>query len=130
MFNSNSTTRLAISTVLVSVLALQLSNLAMAKNKSDKTNVDGQTVYAQYCASCHQDGGNVTVPSKAVAGSRKLSTLAVFQDYLNNPVGHMPYYKNIIEDKKTLEALYKYCKTLSKENIKQVSHAPHSINKF
>lgn len=101
---------------------------AGAKERAAK--ISGERVFNQYCASCHQDGGNLTVPSKAVAGSAKLSTLALFKDYLNNPLGHMPYYKNVIDDETTLKALYQYCKALKKTDIKQVSHHPEHLTKF
>ncbi len=103
-------------------LLVPTGNSSWAKNK--KTS--GADVYQQYCASCHQSGGNLTVPGKPVADSKKLSTIAVFKDYLNNPVGHMPFYKNLIEDQTTLKALYDYCKTLRKENIKEISELPLS----
>lgn len=98
--------------------------------KDKKAKIDGEGIYKQYCASCHLDGGNVTVPSKTVAGSSKLSTLAVFKDYLNNPVGHMPYYKNVVSDEAMLKALYKYCQTLTTQNIRQVSKAPPQFKKI
>ncbi|MBX9877502.1 MAG: c-type cytochrome [Candidatus Obscuribacterales bacterium] len=113
-------------------LSFQITDAA-AKDQAKKnraTKVEGQTIFNQYCASCHQDGGNVTVPSKTVAGSNKLATVAVFKDYLNNPVGHMPFYKNVIDDKATLDALYRYCKSLKKESIKQVSQEPMPSNKL
>ncbi len=109
------------------VLAFQICG---ANAKDSPAKIKGESVFKQYCASCHQFGGNVTIPSKTVAGSSKLSTLGVFKDYLNNPVGHMPYFKNVIEDQKTLQALYSYCKTLSKKDIKQVSHEPGYSNKI
>ncbi len=108
------------------IVTLQIDNVT-AKDQAKQnhtTKIQGETVFNQYCASCHQSGGNLTVPSKTVAGSSTLATLAVFKEYLNNPVGHMPYYKNVIDDKVTLNALYKYCKTLKKESIKQLSQEP------
>lgn len=106
------------------------SNAKDQKSKNRIEKASGEVIFQQYCASCHQSGGNATVPSKTVAGSTKLGTLATFKDYLNNPLGHMPYYKNVIEDKTTIDALYKYCKTLKKENIKQVSHKPQESTKI
>lgn len=132
--STNSISRPIIFVVLAATAILSASisdSNAKDQNSKDRIGkVNGEVIFKQHCASCHQSGGNLTVPSKTVAGSTKLGTLATFKDYLNNPVGHMPYYKNIIEDKTTIDALYKYCKTLKKENIKQVSHRPLESTKI
>lgn len=117
---------------LLAVLLCQISETGAKDLNSNnhKVTIDGEGVFQQYCSSCHLSGGNLTVPGKPVAGSKKLSTVAVFKDYLNNPVGHMPYYKNVVTDQTLLNSLYQYCKTLRKESIKQVSHEPQTVNKI
>lgn len=83
---------------------------AIAKKHAKR--IDGEGVYKQFCSECHAGGGNTIKPSKPVAGSGKLKTLGYFKQYLSSPVGHMPFYKQIVSDKPTLNALYQYCKTL------------------
>jgi hypothetical protein len=90
-----------------------------AIGKKIENKADGAKVFAEYCTKCHTGGGNVLNESKPVAESKQLSTLAVFKSYLSSPPGHMPYYQNIVENKKTLDALYKYCKQLKKKPSNQ-----------
>lgn len=90
-----------------------------AIGKKNENNADGAKVFAEYCAKCHTAGGNVLNESKPVAESKQLSNVAVFKSYLSSPPGHMPYYQSIVENKKTVEALYKYCKQLKKKPSKQ-----------
>ena len=78
---------------------------------------DGQKIFQQYCASCHVGGGNRVTGNHPVAGSSQLSNLAIFKNYLSAPPGHMPYYQSIVKDKKTLQALYDYCKKLPEPPI-------------
>jgi mono/diheme cytochrome c family protein len=87
--------------------------------KSEAKKIDGEVVFKQHCASCHADGGNSIKPNHPVAEAKELGTLATFKNYLSKPPGHMPYYKNVVDDKGTLEALYKYCKTLKKPKHQQ-----------
>jgi len=94
--------------------------------KAQQHEVHGDQVFQQHCASCHAGGGNNVNPKHPVAGSKELSSLATFKSYLSQPPGHMPYYQDIVEDPATLQALYKYCKTLKKESIKQVSSKQRS----
>lgn len=74
----------------------------------------GADIYKQYCSTCHVAGGNTAKPSKPLAGSKVLKSIATFQKYLEDPPGHMPYYKSIVTDKKLVKKLYEYCKTLKK----------------
>lgn len=122
-FFSGLSTRALVIALVASSMFFFIENFPAAGSKPKATKIAGNVVFKQYCASCHQDGGNITIPGKPVAESKKLSTLAVFKDYLNNPVSHMPYYKNLINDEPTLKALYKYCKTLHKSDIKTVSYS-------
>ncbi len=100
--------------VLVSAGILVPSNA-----KRQKKAVDGQQVFQQHCASCHQNGDNKVNPNHPLAGSKELATLASFKNYLAAPPGHMPYYEHIVNDDATLRALYKYCKQLKRPPIKQ-----------
>lgn len=90
-----------------------------ATGKKNESNVNGAKVFAEYCAKCHTGGGNVINDKHPVADSKQLSTLAVFKAYLSSPPGHMPYYQNLINDNKTLNSLYKYCKQLKNKPAKQ-----------
>lgn len=76
--------------------------------------VSGKDYFQQYCASCHVMGGNLAKTNKPVAGSAELRSIATFQKYLENPPGHMPYFKSVVTDKKILRKLYDYCRTLKK----------------
>jgi len=82
--------------------------------KAAPRKVDGEQIYKQYCASCHTGGGNSVKPSRPVAGSKQLATMATFKAYLSAPPGHMPYYRSIVADPQVLDALYHYCKKLTK----------------
>ena len=112
------TSMLATSTALVCLLLL-FNQSASAGKKA--TAVDGEKAFKQYCAECHVAGGNTVKPSKPIAGSNKLATLATFKAYLEAPVGHMPYYPHLVKDPAVLKALYKYCQGLSREPRKQAS---------
>jgi mono/diheme cytochrome c family protein len=92
---------------------------AVSFGKKASSTSDGKKEFKMYCAECHEAGGNKIKPSRAVAGSQKLATLATFKAYLEAPVGHMPYYPHLIKDKTVLEALYKYCKSLPKGPAKE-----------
>ena len=85
-----------------------------AEPKKVEKPVNAAHVFKQQCASCHAEGGNRIKPSRPLAGSKQLVSLANFKSYLANPPGHMPYYQNLVNDKKMLEALYTYCKSLKK----------------
>lgn len=102
----------------ISALCVGLTLPASSK-KAAAPEVDGQKDFKQYCAQCHAAGGNNVNPSKPISGSQKLATLATFKAYLEAPLGHMPVYPHIIKDKVVLQALFKYCKSLSKEPRKQ-----------
>jgi mono/diheme cytochrome c family protein len=97
-------------TVTVSLCILCGAPGGIAKPKTQK--ISGSLVFKQHCAQCHTGGGNKVNPKKPVAGSGKLNSLVTFRDYLRSPLGHMPYYKHIVTDRKMLNALYKYCKSL------------------
>lgn len=101
------------------LIAVGLGPFAQSDAKEQK--VDGKHVFEQNCAGCHQSGGNKVNPNHPVAGSEKLKSMAMFKSYLSAPPGHMPYYEQVVKDKKTLEALYNYCKSLPKQPIKQAS---------
>lgn len=90
--------------------------------QSTNTHLDGAKLYMQHCASCHANGGNKIKPSKALAGSKQLSNVAVFKEYLTKPPGHMPYYEDIVKDKQVLDSLYRYCKQLKKPTVHEASN--------
>ena len=73
---------------------------------------NGEQIFKENCASCHTSGGNLIDPKKPVKGSAKLAALGKFKDYLVKPSGSMPAAPQIANDAATLDALYKYCKTL------------------
>lgn len=87
---------------------------ALADQKTKKNGITGKECFDQYCASCHVMGGNLAKPTKPIAGSAELKSIATFQKYLENPPGHMPYFKTVVTDKKTLQKLYDYCRKLKK----------------
>jgi mono/diheme cytochrome c family protein len=88
------------------------SLLPTSAKKTSRKPIDGKAVFEQHCASCHAGGANRVNPHRPIAGSSKLSTIAVFKSYLSAPPGHMPYYEDVVKDKETLKALYHYCQTL------------------
>ncbi|CAN5640516.1 hypothetical protein BH10CYA1_BH10CYA1_13720 [soil metagenome] len=92
--------------------------LPTVARKSTKP-VDGQSLFQQHCASCHQGGDNKVNPNRPVANSKVLITLASFKNYLKYPPGHMPYYQHIVSDDAVLKALYNYCKQLKSLPTKQ-----------
>ena len=81
---------------------------------ADERKVDGEQIFQQHCAQCHAGGGNSVKPNRPLAGSKQLAALATFKAYLGHPPGHMPYYPDVVRDKPTIEALWKYCKRLKK----------------
>lgn len=87
---------------------------AAAGDQPIRKEVTGKDYFQQYCASCHIGGGNLVNGTKPVAGSPVLKNLAIFQKYLENPPGHMPYYKSVVSDQKIIQKLYQYCKKLKK----------------
>ncbi len=99
------------------IAALTLISLAqcvvMAKN-THKEPASGEQIYKQHCAQCHADGGNSVNPTKPLAESKQLNSLPQFKAYLSAPPGHMPYYQDVANNKRVLNALYKYTKTLKK----------------
>lgn len=106
--------------------ATKASGSATVKSKTKDTparKIDGAAVFKQYCASCHAQGGNRVTPSRPVAESKKVANIGIFKEYLSAPPGHMPYYQQVVKDKKTLEALFKYCNGLKRQPIKQAFDA-------
>jgi mono/diheme cytochrome c family protein len=96
------------------------SILPSTAKKNVQCKVDGEQIFKQHCASCHAGGGNSVKPKHPVSGSKELATLATFKAYLSAPPGHMPYYQDVVGNRRILEALYNYCKNLPKQPIKQV----------
>jgi mono/diheme cytochrome c family protein len=98
-----------------------LGLLPHTEAKDHNQNIDGKQIFEQNCASCHAAGDNTVNPNKPVVGSAKLQTLAQFKKYLNAPKGHMPFFPNVVNDRKDLQALYNYCKTIPKPRTKEAS---------
>jgi len=73
---------------------------------------NGEQIFKENCAGCHAGGGNIVDPKKPLKGSAKLASTDKLKDYLLKPSGAMPAAPKIANDAATLEALYKYCKTL------------------
>lgn len=107
------------------LLVLSLVGSPTMARKRLPAKVNGEHIFQNQCASCHVGGGNRVNPKAPLAGSAKLSTEALFQDYLRNPSGHMPYYKNLDVDKDALKSLFEYCKTL-KQPVKETMRADFS----
>lgn len=112
VFKANRNTAILSVVVLHTLIMTCLS--ASAGDQTITRDVTGKEYFQQYCASCHVGGGNLTNRKKPVAGSSVLKNLAIFQKYLENPPGHMPYYKSVVSDKKTIQKLYQYCRKLKK----------------
>lgn len=95
--------------------------LPVAAKDNAKQFADGEQIFAQRCASCHSGGGNDIAEHHPIVGSKQLASVVTFKSYLSQPPGHMPYYKEVVNDKETLQALYKYCKQLKKSPLKQAT---------
>jgi mono/diheme cytochrome c family protein len=83
-------------------------------NRIKNKKVSGESVYKTHCASCHGAGGNLVSDKHPIAGSKELSTLAQFKQYLNSPPGHMPHYAALVANDESLKALYEYVKSIKK----------------
>jgi hypothetical protein len=103
------------------ILGIGLPVACMAAPADNDRDGHGKAAFQQMCASCHLGGGNLVKPEKPVRGSGKLSTLAVFKQYMNAPLGHMPYYAHVTKDPAVLRSLYNYCRDLEKQPIKRIS---------
>lgn len=102
------------------LLLLCVSTLLPSNAKKNaRRAVDGKQVFEQHCASCHANGGNRVNDHLPVAGSKQLSTIDVFKEYLSQPPGHMPFYADVVNDQETLKALYDYCKKLKVPSPKE-----------
>ena len=73
---------------------------------------DGSKIYANNCAACHANGGNIVDPKKPVKGSKVLATKQSFKENLLKPKGSMTAFPQIANNDADLSALYEYCKSL------------------
>ena len=80
-------------------------------------NVIGKKTYEHHCSTCHVGGDNRDNPNKPLAGSPKLKDLDTFKKFVG--AGHVQFAQQLVEDKKSFEALYEYCKSLPKVASKQ-----------
>lgn len=122
---------LATTITLGTVLSLTFLLPGMAAKKKENPPRDGAKIFKQHCAKCHFGGGNSVEPKRPVIGSKQLGSLAVFKTYLSAPPGHMPYYAQVVNDRETLDALYKYCKSLKQPIEKETmlpSHRTQTIS--
>ncbi|HIA51489.1 MAG TPA: cytochrome c [Candidatus Melainabacteria bacterium] len=106
----NSTSESATAAIFLSAVLFCFAPVCSGEESSNKRT--GEDIYKQFCSSCHVAGGNTAKPSKPIAGSKVLKSIATFQEYLENPPGHMPYYKTVVNDKSMVRKLYEYCKKL------------------
>ena len=110
--NFKSIAECALASTALTVVLIGFAPVCSGEESSSKRT--GADIYKQYCSTCHVAGGNTAKPTKPLAGSKVLTSIATFQKYLEDPPGHMPYYKSIVSDKKLVKKLYEYCRTLKK----------------
>lgn len=90
------------------------ASFAPVFSKEKNKEISGSDLFKQYCSSCHVGGGNAANPTKPIAGSKMLRSIALFQKYLEDPPGHMPYYQSVASNKETVRKLFDYCRKLKK----------------
>lgn len=112
MFKTGSVDSKILPVTFVLVAALLLPHLAKAGAEEKDDLARGSALFAQSCQQCHPGGSNVVNPSKPVKGSDTLVSLATFKQYLQQPVGDMPFEAHIVNDEDNLKAIYAYCKSL------------------
>lgn len=110
-----------VGTLAVIFIMLSINQLSFAHKDRQPS---GEILFRQYCQSCHPGGGNVSRTDRPIYGSKKLINLAIFKSYLEAPPGHMPYYQELVNDRKMLNAVYDYCKHLDKVPMKQAYKKP------
>lgn len=101
----------------------------VSKPASSSSLAVGKRLYQTHCASCHQDGGNAIVLNKPVIGSQVLATGATFKSYLNQPLGTMPHYENLITDDELLNKLYAYVRVMDSNSADKQKKSVTSTNK-
>jgi len=110
-------TKESIWTLLLCLFVAVLS--APALGKKDEAKVDGKTIFAQHCAKCHANGGNLVSSAHPIIGSKQLASIVTFKEYLSAPPGHMPFYQDVVGSKKKLASLYEYGKSLKETPPKE-----------
>lgn len=73
---------------------------------------DGSKIFAENCASCHLNGGNIVDPKKPVKGSKSLASKQALKDLLLKSQGAMAPFPKIANSDPDLSALYDYCKSM------------------
>ena len=98
----------------ICVACLLPSSEAKPRHTTSATpvNIIGKKTYEHHCASCHVGGDNLNNPNKPLAGSPKLKDIDTFKQFVG--AGHVQFAQQLVEDKKSFEALYQYCKSLPK----------------
>ena len=115
--------------LLTALLVLSLSlSICSSSARKPKPVPSGAQIFQQYCSSCHLGGGNAAKNGKPVYSSHVLATMATFKSYLDSPPGHMPRYKELVENDKLMRALFDYCKTLKKQPSERAFKEPVKLN--
>lgn len=108
-----STSRFAAASVLAALPLALLIVQGLATGKEAKQSETGEVVFRNDCTACHADkNSNIVNPDKTLAKSKQLKDLKTFKAFLGRPNGQMPAYKTIVRNKKTLNELYDYIKSL------------------
>jgi mono/diheme cytochrome c family protein len=106
--------RVALCIVLFAVVADTAATAADRVKANPKTT--GKSVYMARCEACHMMGMNVIKPGKDIVVSNKLVSLDEFKEFLSEPHGVMPAFKELANDSETVKALYGFTKKLKHQN--------------
>lgn len=68
----------------------------------------GQAIYAENCAGCHPNGGNVTHPKRPVKGSPQISSQETFFAWIRKPKPPMPAFPPAAISDEQAKELYQY----------------------
>lgn len=109
------------------LLAVPLCSLLASANPT-KHPPTGERLFKQYCANCHLGGGNRVKDNHPIAGSKMLTSIVSFRDYLKNPPGHMPYYQSLVKDQDAMDKLYSYCKSLPPPPVKSAENSQNELD--
>lgn len=98
----------------LAALAALTASFALLFNAATVANAgpEGSKIFAENCASCHANGGNIVDPKKPVKGSKILASKQTLKDLLLKPKGAMTPFPKIANSDADLSALYDYCKSL------------------
>jgi mono/diheme cytochrome c family protein len=71
----------------------------------------GAGLFANYCASCHPNGGNVMNPSLPVRGAPQLRSFSRFRDVVREGSGPMPSFSSDLISNSQMQELYRYVRS-------------------